>query len=157
MQRPRRKVRVGRGAARPGIAAVETAVVLPLLVLLILGAVDMGQFANCHQKVSDASREGARYAAQFETKNAVDVETAVLAELGDMFPGVPDATLRAGTSVVVRDALGNVVSGSGLESISTGNLVEVEVTLRFSSVRWISGLRFLGGRTVQAATAMRRE
>ena len=95
-----------------GVAAVETAVVLPLLVLLILGAVDMGQLANCHQKVSDASREGARYAAQFETNNALDVETAVLAELGDMFPDVPEATLRAGTTVVVRDTLGNVISGS---------------------------------------------
>ena len=130
---------------------------LPLLVMLIIGAVDAGQFANCHQKISDASREGARYAAQFETTNVADVETVVLAYLGDMFPSVPEATLRSGTTVIVRNAVGNTIAGSELGSVHTGNLVEVEVTLQYNSVRWINGLRFLGDRTVQAATAMCRE
>ncbi len=136
---------------------METAVVLPLLIMLILGAVDAGQFANCHQKISDACREGARYAAQFETTSVSQVETVVLVYLGDMFPGVSEATLRSGTTVIVRNAVGNTITGSELGSVGTGNLVEVEVTLQFNSVRWISGLPFLGGRTVQAATAMRRE
>ena len=136
---------------------METAVVLPLIIALILGVVDGGQFANCHQKISDASREGARYAAKFETTNASEVEAAVLAYLSDMFPSVPEATLRSGTTVIVRNAAGDTVIGTELGSLRTGYPVEVEVSLQFDSVRWISGLRFLGGRTVQAATAMRRE
>jgi Flp pilus assembly protein TadG len=149
--------RMGCGSASRGVAAVETAVVLPLVVLLILGAVDIGQFANCHQKVSEASREGGRYAAQCETTNVADVETVVFTCLGDMFPSVPETTLRSGTTVAVCRADGSAITGSDLESVSSGSLVEVNVTLQFSTVRWISGLTFLGGRSVQTATAMRRE
>lgn len=125
--------------------------------MLIVGVVDMGQFANCHQKISDACREGARCAAQFETADTSDVETVVLACLGDMFPTVPEATLRSGTTVTVRNAAGCTLVGSELGNVSTGAPVEVQVSLPFNNVRWISGLQFLGGRTMNAATVMRRE
>ena len=52
---------------RTGAAVVECATVAPLLTLLLLGAIDMGQFANTYQKISHASREGARVAAQHDT------------------------------------------------------------------------------------------
>ena len=150
-------IRATRHRARRGVAAVEAALVTPILVILFLGAVDAGQFANCYQKVSDASREGARVAARFRTSNATTVETVVLDYLRDVFPAVPDATLTAATQVTVRNSAGTVITGSDLGSITTGAQVELEVSLQFDSVRWMSGLPILGGRTVSTTTVMRRE
>jgi Flp pilus assembly protein TadG len=136
---------------------VETAVVLPLIVALILGAMDLGQFANCHQKISDVCREGARCAVQFETTDTAAVDAVVFACLMDVFPGVPEAILRSNAVVTVRDQTGSPISGSALGATNTGSPVSVEVTLQFDSVRWINGPQFLANRTVQAATIMRRE
>ena len=49
-----------KSPSRSGVAAVECALAAPVLMLLVLGAIDIGQYANVHQKVSDASREGVR-------------------------------------------------------------------------------------------------
>ncbi len=141
---------------RRGVVTVEAAVVLPLFFLLFVGAMDMGQFANCYQKVSDASREGARTAARFGTSDVADVETAVLNYLGDMFPNVPESTLNLDVQVTVRNSTGPI-TGSKLGSTGTGSQVEVEVLLPFDSVRWISGLKILGGWNIQATAIMRRE
>ena len=43
---------------------VEFAVVAPLLFALLMGAIDVGQYVNVGQTVSDASREGAHVALQ---------------------------------------------------------------------------------------------
>jgi len=156
MQTTRRQRRKIGKSARSGVAAVEAAIVIPLFLVLFLGAVDAGQFANCYQKVSDASREGARTAARFGTSDVSSVETAVLDYLGDMFPGVSESTLSSAVQVTVRNS-GGAITGSNLGSTSTGSQVAVEVSLQFDSVRWISGLQILGGWNVQATAMMRRE
>jgi Flp pilus assembly protein TadG len=65
-------------SSRHGIAAVECAFVAPLLTLLVLGAIDVGQYANIYQKVSDASREGARAAVRTQTLTTSQVNTDVM-------------------------------------------------------------------------------
>jgi Flp pilus assembly protein TadG len=152
-RRPRRKI--GKSARR-GVAAVEASILIPLFIVLFLGAMDAGQFANCYQKVSDASREGARTAARFGTTDVSSVETAVLDYLGDMFPGVSESTLSSAVQVTVRNS-GGTITGSQLGSTGTGSQVDVEVSFQFDSIRWISGLQILGGWNVQATGTMRRE
>jgi Flp pilus assembly protein TadG len=49
------------GRARRGAAAVELAVVLPLLIVLVLGCVDFGRFASSYIAVTNAARAGAGY------------------------------------------------------------------------------------------------
>lgn len=44
-----------------GVAAVEFAIILPLLMLIILGAIDFGRFAHAHIAVTNAARAGAGY------------------------------------------------------------------------------------------------
>jgi len=48
---------------RRGVAAVEFAVALPLLVTIMLGAVDFGRFAFSHVAVRNASSEAATWGA----------------------------------------------------------------------------------------------
>ncbi len=51
--------------AERGSIAVEAAIILPVLILLILGAVDLGHRYYMQYLTSNASREGARYAAKY--------------------------------------------------------------------------------------------
>jgi Flp pilus assembly protein TadG len=48
------------GASDRGAAAVEAALVLPLLLLLVFGIIDFGRMLNAQIKVSEAARVGAR-------------------------------------------------------------------------------------------------
>lgn len=84
------------------------------------------------------------------------VETAVFDYLEDMFPGVSKSTLDSAVQVKVRNSGGTLVGGA-LGSTGSGSQLEVEVSLQFDSVRWISGVPILGGWNVQATAMMRRE
>jgi Flp pilus assembly protein TadG len=46
-----------------GAAAVEMAIVLPLLAMLLLGTMELGDAARDHQVLQNAAREGARFSA----------------------------------------------------------------------------------------------
>jgi Flp pilus assembly protein TadG len=59
-----------------GAAAVELAVVLPLLLLLVFGIIDFGRMLNSQITVSAAAREGARWAAVNQGGIAARVVTA---------------------------------------------------------------------------------
>jgi Flp pilus assembly protein TadG len=46
-----------------GVAAVELAIILPLLVILLLGILEVGGMTRDHQVLQNAAREGARFSA----------------------------------------------------------------------------------------------
>jgi Flp pilus assembly protein TadG len=54
-----------RGGGQEGTAAVEFAIILPILLVLTLGALDMGHMYYIDHLITNASREGARYAAKY--------------------------------------------------------------------------------------------
>ena len=55
--------RAGNGAADRGAAAVELALLLPVLLLLVFGIIDLGRALNAQITLTQAAREGARLAA----------------------------------------------------------------------------------------------
>jgi Flp pilus assembly protein TadG len=148
---------VAQSASRRGVAAVECAIVAPLLIALVLGAIDVGEYANVYQKVSDASRAGARVAVATETSANSQVSASVLNYLQETFPHLPPATLASATNVSVADGAGNSIPGGNLTTVSSGAEVTVTVTLKYDLVRWINHLPFLDGSDIVATTIMRRE
>jgi hypothetical protein len=50
-----------------GVAALEFAIVLPVLILLIAGMMDLGHAFYLKQIITNASREGARYGILYKT------------------------------------------------------------------------------------------
>jgi Flp pilus assembly protein TadG len=63
-----RNVRLGIGTRRlardeRGAAAVELALILPFIMLILLGTIEFGRAWNVRQTLVDAAREGARVAA----------------------------------------------------------------------------------------------
>lgn len=62
-----------------GAAAVEMALVLPILLLLVFGIIDFGRMLNTQIQLTEAAREGARAAAIQNTTDAAEARvTAVL-------------------------------------------------------------------------------
>jgi Flp pilus assembly protein TadG len=59
----RRILRLGR--REDGIAALEFALVIPILLLLVVGGMDFGHMLYIDHLITNASREGARYAAKY--------------------------------------------------------------------------------------------
>jgi Flp pilus assembly protein TadG len=149
-----RKIRPGRRRCdRGGVAAVEFAIVLPLIVLILLGAIDVGQSIYVAQVVNEASREGARQASRFDTTSETTVRDTVLGFVQNTFPSVTSGDV----SVSFTNSSGDPVTDGDLTNVSGGSPVTVQVSMQYDSVRWIPGFIGLGGRTIETTTIMRRE
>jgi len=69
----------GRKARDRGATAVEFALVLPLLLLLVCGIIDFGRALNAQITLTQAAREGARLEAFGDPSAAVQARTAAAA------------------------------------------------------------------------------
>jgi Flp pilus assembly protein TadG len=101
------------GASQRGAAAVEFALVVPVLIVLIFGITDLGLMFNNQSVVANASRDAAR-AASFGAKQAA-IQAVVNAEVASLpnvvFPVTTSVTCTKvnGTNCVVYDT--DAVSG----------------------------------------------
>ena len=108
------------GSSERGAVAVEFALILPLLVMLVFGIVDFGRAYNAQITLTQAAREGARMAA---------LETAL---------GYNDATVAAKTATAAT-GLGLTSAAVTVSSCPTGStqtteaVVTVKYTLTFST------------------------
>ncbi len=125
---------------RGGAAAVEFAVVAPLFFLMVLGMIEFGRMIMVQQVITNASREGARMAV-LDGATTAGVRTAVQNYL-------------QGASI--RDAV-VAVNPDPPTSAGYGAPVTVTVSVNFNQVSWLPSPMFLGGQTLTATTAMRRE
>lgn len=78
--------------SRSGVAAVEFAVVLPALILIIMGCVDFGRFAYSYIAVTNAARAGAGYGIvhPFTDFTKPNWETRVRQAVGYEMTMIPD-------------------------------------------------------------------
>jgi Flp pilus assembly protein TadG len=152
-----RKSRLGRrlGRRRRGAAVVELAITMPLLSLLVIGVTEFSQYVNAAQIVTNASRRGARLAARDDTVTTSEVQADVTAFLTGAFPGLSGSSSAIRVQVV--DGSGTTITGDGLNTISSGSPVRVNVSLDFDSIRWLSHFSTLDSQTLQTSTVARRE
>lgn len=81
-----------------GAAAVEMALLLPLLLLLVFGIIDFGRMLNAQITVTEAAREGARAAAISNSGSEAESRVAKLVD-GATVEVSPDDTPCDGTAV----------------------------------------------------------
>jgi Flp pilus assembly protein TadG len=98
--------RVPRDARERGAAAVEFALILPILVLLVFGIVEFAIAYNHQQGLHAAAREGARVAALPQTTSA-----SVVDRVRSALQGVMPATDIASASITVTPATSHPCDG----------------------------------------------
>lgn len=125
---------------RRGAAAVEFAVVAPVFFLLVFGMIEYGRMVMVQQLLTNAAREGARVGV-LDNSTAADVTTAVSNYL-------TAANINSPTIAC---------NPSNPSSAGYGQPVTVTVSIPFSQVSWLPSPMFLGGTTMTASSAMRRE
>lgn len=117
-----------RSANERGSSLVEVALVLPVLLVLFLGIVEVAFLLFAHVQVANAAREGARYGSLCRLHANCDsltdvVKTTVLGEA--QFLDMTDADSGGNTAVVVQP--------SSLSSIpAVGDPITVTVTYNYS-------------------------
>jgi Flp pilus assembly protein TadG len=99
-----------RPTARAGVAAVEFAVVLPLIFLLLLGTWEVARLVQVQAILTNAVREGARIAAQGEIINLTGDFTEIV--VSDTDPTNPDVTSTVENYVATADP--NYRAGTGI-------------------------------------------
>ena len=149
----RPKVSLRRGTRR-GTAVVELAVTSPLLCLLALGVVEYAQFTNTAKIIGDASRRGALFAAREDTTSVAQVQSHVREFVTGALANLPDGTA---VNVQVIHGSGAPLTSGDLSEIGSGSSVMVDVSMDFSSVRWLNYFTNLNGKSLSVSTIARRE
>jgi Flp pilus assembly protein TadG len=127
--RRRRNGRLDRGAA-----AVEMALVMPLLIAMIIGIIDFSRIFNGQIQLSQAAREGARIAALGTPGGftIADVTTRTTAALPN--PALEGA-VTVSTSVSVVDINGALVA-AGVVCVDSNNYSQVTVSIPYQKIWW---------------------
>ncbi len=112
--------------ADAGAAAVEMALVAPLLLIIMFGSVELGNYFLDQHKLVKAVRDGARFAARQDFSNYSGCS------------GSPGGTVVANTKNVVMN--GYLSGGSAL----TPNIVASDITVTVSCVASTGGQNMLG-------------
>ncbi len=145
---------LGRARER-GAAAVEFALVLPVLVMIMMGIIDFGMVTNAQAIVANAARDGAR-AASMGANSSTSCVAAVKAastllgfsNTGNCATSVPSVT------VTCLDASGLACASSFDTSREVGGTAVVSVTYTY---KWVSPAIFgLPGQTTITKQAFMR-
>jgi hypothetical protein len=136
MQRMQKRKRSGQR----GAGLVEFAMVIPLLLLLLMGAVDFGRAFYTYIVITNAAREGARYASHFphladEIRDAVRLEAA-----------------GNGVALADDDISINPEPSAGPPAQS-GDAIRVGVEFQFDTI--MGGLIGIDNLTLRSATEMK--
>lgn len=148
--------RLIRGSA--GAAAVEFALVLNLLFLLIMGMLEFGLAFSMRQVIINASREGARYGIAFRVDAQGNrIPPVALTPSITSWVLVPSSGGVGLTSILPGDNNPTVtVSGTGATTGNTGDDLRVTVTCTYNFYVMDKLLPFLGGNIQLAATTVMR-
>lgn len=117
--------RTDRAPDRRGVAAVEFALTVPLLLVLLVGLWEVGAVIEAQQLLSNAARVGGRQASTGLNTNA-QVQQAVTQYL--QAAGLPT------TNVVV--SVTNVTSGGDVSNANQMDQLTVTVSIPFKDVAW---------------------
>lgn len=112
MEKNKMGARRAQFRAEGGQSLVETALMLPILLLLLVGIVDFGRAFYAYIAVTNAAREGARYAVEHSTTDQRD-------EIKEM------VIQEAAAGGIELDAADITVSGL-TSKVSPGSAVTVE-------------------------------
>jgi Flp pilus assembly protein TadG len=149
------RLRRTKNSAQPrrlGAATVETALVLPVFFMVMVGIVEIGRAFMISQLLTNAAREGGRVAIMKNSTNAQVIQT--IQEVAQKTAGIAPADL---TIVIdITEYPGNPATGEQVASANKRDLCQVTVRVAYSKVNLIP-VKFLSGTQLTGQCAMRHE
>ena len=137
-----------------GVVAVETALIVPVVVLITLGTIDVAQYINLAQVVTNSSREAARVASRNDTATVADVEASVRSYVAATFPNMSTSDVNSVVTIEIRDKDDKLIS-TNLSTVASGDPLVVNVSFDYSQIRWIPGPDYFGGTNASRTTCRR--
>jgi Flp pilus assembly protein TadG len=111
-----------------GAAAVEFALCVPVLIILIFGSIEFGLAVNARTQVGNAAREGVRVAsltANGDTTSSAQVQTAALNAVSNI-SGTKTVTVTCATPAGAACVIGASTNG--------GNVATVTVSISYTGL-----------------------
>jgi Flp pilus assembly protein TadG len=127
---------------RRGIAAVEAALVFPLMVTLLLGTWEVSRLVEVYQILNNAVREGGRQAAAGQISNSA-VQQVVLNYMKNA--GLPTTN----ATVTVSDL---TTPGTDATNASELDMIQITATIPFKDARWLAATLVTNTSTVVSVT-----
>ncbi|WP_457963121.1 pilus assembly protein [Arthrobacter sp. D1-29] len=118
-----------REQSERGAVAVEFAILLPLLLMLVLGTIEFGRAYNAQITLTNAAREGVRVMAI--AKDQAGARTAAKNAAAAVSSGIPDSDITLSTTIC-----------------STGDQVTLTINYNLSTITGIAGPFAMTGKGV---------
>ena len=123
---------------RSGVSAVELAVTLPVVVVLLFGMIELGRILSIHHTFEEAARAGCRiYSANGTTET----------EIRNMVDDVLEDSGISGYTVTL-----DPINAAAVEYSMTP--VTVEVSVDYEDITWFGNLWVMHGKTLSASCTM---
>lgn len=136
----RRRARCGSKSDRRGAAAVEFAVIAPLIFVLLFAGIEFGRVLMAYHGLDEAAREGCRQAIAWNATQE-DVEQTVGERLASF--GIAGYTLST--------------DPSDLSGVSQWDPVSVRIDVPYGQVSWLPVPRYLQGITLTGSCTLPQE
>ena len=138
-----------------GTAAAEMALVMPLLLILMMGSVELGNYFYNEHILVKAVRDGARYAARQNFTNyscsgaiggTVATDTKNIVMTGLLTGGTPRLASWNASTISVTHACATTANGTALSGIYRGAATGAPVVTVSASVPYVPVLESFGFR-----------
>jgi len=130
-----------------GVALVEFALVIPILLILLVGILDTGRAVNAYVTISNASREGARYASLNPTAAPSAIKSSAVLPHAQQLDGASiNVSVTYSDSNVTSSACPVATTTAPPASSPPATIpVRVDVTYPWSAATFFIGEFFGGG------------
>ncbi len=123
-----------RGQRRRGAALVETAIVLPIFFLVVLGIIEFGRAFMVMQLVNTGAREGARSAISDGTTN--DEVTEMIRGLVANTASIPQE--KVDVDITITPHPGNADPHDQIENAHKRDLIRIDVSVAVADVSFVT-------------------
>ncbi len=113
-----------------GGVAVEFAIILPVFLILVFGIIDFGHALYMKQVMSNASREGARYATKYHTDSAGNHTLA-----SALSPSISDYVIKTSAENSGNGGVGlaSLLPSDSSPSVSNADLISTTLSPGYTS------------------------